>query len=75
LTLKKQLITSELPIVASIEDAQVGVVTHGTVSKVMEKGVLVDFFGGMRALIPAGEAAYVSFLLKCSSLLTALCVQ
>ncbi|KAK4705134.1 rRNA biogenesis protein RRP5, partial [Phenoliferia sp. Uapishka_3] len=57
LTLKKQLITSELPIVTCLEDAKVGVVTHGTVTKVLEKGVLVDFFGGMRALIPAGEAA------------------
>lgn len=59
LTLKRQLINSELPIVTTFADAQVGVVTHGTVSKIMEKGVLVDFFGGIRALIPAGEAACV----------------
>lgn len=57
LTLKRQLIGSELPIVASLADAKVGVVTHGTVTKVLDKGVLVDFFGGMRAIIPAGEAA------------------
>ncbi|GAA5875823.1 hypothetical protein JCM1840_003525 [Sporobolomyces johnsonii] len=57
LTLKKQLITSELPIVAKLDDAKVGVVTHATVTKVLEKSVLVDFFGGLRALVPAAEAA------------------
>lgn len=57
LTLKRQLIASELPIVASLADAKIGVVTHGTVTKVLDKSVLVDFFGGMRALIPASEAA------------------
>ncbi|KAL8286763.1 hypothetical protein RQP46_004291 [Phenoliferia psychrophenolica] len=57
LTLKKQLIASELPIVASLADAKVGLITHGTVTKVLDKSVLVDFFGGMRALIPAAEAA------------------
>lgn len=57
LTLKKQLIESEFPIVASLADAKVGVITHGTVSKVLDKAVLVDFFGSMRAIIPAGEAA------------------
>ncbi|GAA5904744.1 Rrp5p [Sporobolomyces salmoneus] len=57
LTMKKQLITSELPIVSRIEEAQVGLVTQATVTKVNEKSVLVDFFGGLRALIPAAEAA------------------
>ncbi|KAI5476893.1 hypothetical protein MNV49_007065 [Pseudohyphozyma bogoriensis] len=57
LTLKRQLVTSELPIVATAADAKVGVVTHATVTKVLEKSVLVDFFGGLRALIPATEAA------------------
>ncbi|GAA5941768.1 Rrp5p [Sporobolomyces koalae] len=57
LTLKKLLISSELPLVSTIEDAKVGLVTHATVTKVNEKSVLVDFFGGLRALIPAAEAA------------------
>ncbi|GAA5859805.1 hypothetical protein JCM8547_007035 [Rhodosporidiobolus lusitaniae] len=56
LTLKKKLLNTELPIVASFEDAKVGVVTDATVTKVLEKSVLVDFFGGLRALIPAVEA-------------------
>ncbi|GAA6057842.1 hypothetical protein JCM3770_000609 [Rhodotorula araucariae] len=57
LTLKKQLVNTDLPIVARLEDAKVGVVTHATVTKVLEKSVVVDFFGGLRALIPAAEAA------------------
>ncbi|KAM0751109.1 hypothetical protein T439DRAFT_301042 [Meredithblackwellia eburnea MCA 4105] len=57
LTLKKQLIESELPIVAQFSDAKVGTITHGTVTKILDKGVLVDFFGGLRALIPTSEAA------------------
>ncbi|GAA5986306.1 hypothetical protein JCM10908_003698 [Rhodotorula pacifica] len=57
LTLKKQLLTTELPIITRPEEAKVGIVSHGTVTKVLEKSVLVDFFGGVRALIPAAEAA------------------
>ncbi|GAA5841896.1 hypothetical protein JCM11251_005414 [Rhodosporidiobolus azoricus] len=57
LTLKKALLTTERPIVTSFEEARVGLVTDATVTKVLEKSVLVDFFGGVRALIPAVEAA------------------
>ncbi|GAA5976182.1 hypothetical protein JCM11641_001071 [Rhodosporidiobolus odoratus] len=57
LTLKKALLTTTLHIITSFEEARVGVVTDATVTKVLEKSVLVDFFGGLRALIPAAEAA------------------
>ena len=57
LTLKKVLVNSELPIVAAVKDAKVGVVTHATVTKILDKSLLVDFFGGVRALVPAAEAA------------------
>ncbi|GJN89500.1 hypothetical protein Rhopal_002487-T1 [Rhodotorula paludigena] len=57
LTLKKQLLSTELPIVSRLDQARIGVVTHATVTKVLDKSVLVDFFGGLRALIPAAEAA------------------
>ncbi|GAA5914525.1 hypothetical protein JCM6882_000408 [Rhodosporidiobolus microsporus] len=57
LTLKKALLTTERPIITTFEEARVGVVTDATVTKVLEKSVLVDFFGGVRALIPAAEAA------------------
>lgn len=58
LTLKKQLVQSELPIVTKTQEAKIGLITEGAVSKVLEKGILVDFFGGVRAIVPAGEAAY-----------------
>ncbi|SCV70668.1 BQ2448_3430 [Microbotryum intermedium] len=57
LTLKRQLVTSELPIIKSFDDAQIGKITHGTVSKVLDKAIIVEFFGGVRALVPATEAA------------------
>jgi len=57
LTLKKQLITSELPIISSVAEAKAGTITHATVSKILDKGVLVDFYNGLRAIIPAAEAA------------------
>lgn len=59
LTLKRQLVDSDLPIVTSITEAVVGLSTHAVVTKVLDSGILVDFFGGVRALIPAAEAAYV----------------
>ena len=70
MTLKRALVTSELPIVATFADAQIGVVTHGTVSKIMDAGVIVDFFGGLRALVPAKEAASVLPFLAREWLLT-----
>lgn len=57
LTLKKSLVSSELPIVSTPQDARVGVVTHAVVSKFLERGMLVDLFGGLRALVPSSEAA------------------
>lgn len=56
-TLKKSLVTSELPVVASFQDARVGVVTHATVSKFVDtRGIIVDLFGGLRAFVPTSEA-------------------
>ena len=59
LTLKKTLVQSDLPIVASIQDARVGIVTHATVSRILpaSKGMLVDLFGGVRAFVPVSEAS------------------
>ncbi len=61
LTLKKTIVNSELPALASLQDARTGLLTHGTVSKVLDgsKGLLVDFFSGVRALVPASEASDV----------------
>lgn len=57
LTLKKSLVSSELPVVSSIQDARVGVVTQATVSKFVDnRGMIVDLFGGLRAFVPTSEA-------------------
>ncbi|SCZ99428.1 BZ3500_MvSof-1268-A1-R1_Chr7-2g09528 [Microbotryum saponariae] len=57
LTLKRQLVASELPMIKSYDDAQIGQLTHGTVTRILDKAVIIEFFGGVRALIPATEAA------------------
>jgi len=57
LTLKKSLLASDLEIFTGFSDVKVGAVTHGVVTKIMDKGMLVDFFGGIRGLVPIGEAA------------------
>lgn len=57
LTLKKQLVQTPQPLVTSLAEAKPGLVTDATVTKVLDKSVLVDFFGGVRALVPAAEAA------------------
>lgn len=56
LTLKKSLLNSELPVLSSVEEAQVGQDLDAVVSKVMDKGLFVELFGGMRAFIPIAEA-------------------
>jgi rRNA biogenesis protein RRP5 len=61
LTLKKTLVQSELAIVWSLQDARVGVVTHGTVGKILEgnagpMAILVDLFGHLRTYVPISEA-------------------
>ncbi|CAO1631798.1 unnamed protein product [Sympodiomycopsis kandeliae] len=57
LTLKKSLVSSDLPMISSIQDARIGVVTQATVSKFVEgRGMVVDLFGGLRAFVPTSEA-------------------
>ncbi|CEH13982.1 rRNA processing protein Rrp5 [Ceraceosorus bombacis] len=67
-TLKKSLVSSDLPMIAALQDARVGVVTVGTVSRFLEPrastssaagnptALLVDLLGGLRALVPGAEA-------------------
>ncbi|KAE8209720.1 hypothetical protein CF327_g6323 [Tilletia walkeri] len=65
LTLKKTLLQSDLPVVGSLQDARVGVVTHAVVSRLPDPsskrgggaGLLVDLYGGLRAFIPASETS------------------
>ena len=56
LTAKKTLVESDLLILARLEDAQVGTVTHAVVFKVLDKAILVEFYNNLRAQVPLREA-------------------
>lgn len=56
LTTKKTLVESDLPLITRLEDAQVGMVTHGVIFKIKENGLLVEFFNNVKAFIPLKEA-------------------
>ena len=56
LTAKKTLIESSLPIVSKFEDAKVGLMVHGVVFRVTDKGLQVEFFNGLKAFVPVREA-------------------
>lgn len=62
MTLKKSLLDSELPVVADWDQAKVGVITDGVISKIVEKGAIVDLYGGLRAFVPISEARFVPLL-------------
>lgn len=59
--MKKTLLESELPIVSSFAEARRGLITDGTVTKILEKGLLVDLYGTVRAYVPITEARFVLF--------------
>ncbi|KAJ1027850.1 hypothetical protein NDA13_003303 [Ustilago tritici] len=61
LTCKKSLVKSDLPIVASMQDARVGVVTHATVFRVQTNSLIVSLFGGLKALVPGREVSEDDF--------------
>ena len=50
LTLKRSLITSDLPLLARLEDVRVGVVTNAVVLKQLPASMLVELGGTLRAL-------------------------
>ncbi|KAF7799308.1 hypothetical protein EIP86_010540 [Pleurotus ostreatoroseus] len=57
LTCKKTLVDSTLPIVASMEDAKEGVITHAVVFKTSEKSLQVEFYNNLKAIVPLREAS------------------
>ena len=59
LTLKKSLIDTELPILTRVEEAKIGLVTPGVVAKIRPKSVIINYFGGLRGLVPLREARHV----------------
>lgn len=61
LTCKKSLVKSDLPIIASMQDARVGVVTHATIFRVQTNSLIVSLFGGLKALVPGREVSEEDF--------------
>ncbi|KAF8519094.1 U3 snoRNP-associated protein Rrp5 [Hysterangium stoloniferum] len=57
LTAKKTLVESELPVITSLDDVKVGMVTHAVVYKILSNAVLVEFYNNLNALVPAKEAS------------------
>ncbi|KAF9015563.1 U3 snoRNP-associated protein Rrp5 [Cyathus striatus] len=57
LTAKKTLIDSELPILSNFEEAKPGMTTHAVVTRVHDKHIIVEFYNGLRAIIPMKEAS------------------
>jgi len=57
LTLKKSLIDSEMSIPATLDDLKTGTLTPGVVAKILDKGLVVELFGGMKAFVPQSEAS------------------
>lgn len=51
-TLKRSLITSNLPILANTQEAKVGSKHHGTIIQIHKHGILVKFFGDVKGSIP-----------------------
>ncbi|KAK0208872.1 hypothetical protein DFS33DRAFT_480538 [Desarmillaria ectypa] len=59
LTHKKTLLESTLPIVSSIENAKIGLVTHAVVFKVLAKHLMVEFYNNVKATVPISEVSEV----------------
>ncbi|KAL1413196.1 rRNA biogenesis protein rrp5 [Vanrija albida] len=57
LTAKKSLVESDLPVPKSFADVKAGEITPAVVSKILDKGCIVDLFGGLRAFVPQSEAS------------------
>lgn len=55
LTLKRTLVNSKLPVLASFEDAKPGLITHGFIACVKEFGCIVKFYNDVRGLVPTNE--------------------
>ena len=57
---KRTLIKSELPVIASLEDALPGAVTHGVVTGVNEYGVFISLYGDLRGLANVNDLGLLS---------------
>jgi len=55
------LIESTLPILTSVEEAKIGMVTDAVVYRVLEKGLVVQFYDDLKAFVPLREARFAHF--------------
>jgi len=55
MTIKKTLVNSDAPIITSYENAAPGMVTPGTLVKVLPSGAVVKFYSDVTAFLPVGE--------------------
>lgn len=53
LTMKRALMESQFPILATYKGAENGLVTMGYITKIAKYGVIVSFYGGVHGLVPA----------------------
>lgn len=60
LTFKRTLVQSDLPLVSSIEQARVGVITTAVVLRQLQASILVELGGTLRAVVPFSEASDTS---------------
>ncbi|KAG1699146.1 hypothetical protein DVH05_014063 [Phytophthora capsici] len=52
LTMKSGLLSSELPVLSSFEEATMGLIAHGFITKIAEYGVIVTFYNNVYGLVP-----------------------
>uniref|UniRef100_M4BJB6 rRNA biogenesis protein RRP5 n=1 Tax=Hyaloperonospora arabidopsidis (strain Emoy2) TaxID=559515 RepID=M4BJB6_HYAAE len=52
LTMKSGLLMSELPVLSSFEEATIGFIGHGFITKIAEYGVIVSFYNNVFGLVP-----------------------
>nr|XP_019009138.1 rRNA biogenesis protein RRP5 [Kwoniella pini CBS 10737]OCF47919.1 rRNA biogenesis protein RRP5 [Kwoniella pini CBS 10737] len=57
LTLKKSLVDSTDDVPQGFADIKIGQVTPGVIVKIMDKGCIVDLFGGIKAFMPLSESS------------------
>lgn len=55
LTLKKTLVHSQESLITSFEAATIGLKSPGSIIAFKSRGVIVEFFGGVRGFLPVGE--------------------
>ncbi|TDH67746.1 hypothetical protein CCR75_005322 [Bremia lactucae] len=52
LTMKSALLSSDLPVLSSFEEASMGQIAHGFITKIGEYGVIVTFYNNVYGLVP-----------------------